>query len=657
MSSLSDIQQITFMRLTPTQFQAAWRRGRVIQWLCVTFAWLLLGGGAFILIKNPLGSSDTSLLDVHDTLVSIAVNIAFMLILPLALLISAAALAPSKSRWIGSQTLRASVLAGESKQIPAAFDQPPPLTGDELPRDMKPFLRLKLFPPTSNLVLLLYFVMGLGLITLIDLQVGLWQFESGLTGLNSVLQIAAFVLAIGRVSTIGGGPNIIADGWGALLPTRRPRLLAVDDWSIRWRGRGWRRREQTLAWQDVVSFCVYRFSPGTSSKVTYIYLVMSNEVSFGWMLSPRRKRATGAASELLCRLVVTRARRPLLDMTRAVETVDMWTTGATNFTEGSTARGLERKLRERMEEMKRQTIQQASAAEGKPEQEAASSIVAGWQTADEMAPLHQATLQEIDRYASPIRPIRLRARFYWLNVLLMLLVVSGVCGLWGLNKYQLAAYYQALPARITAETPLFSDQLISRDYTWDTQMPTTTDSTSAQYLYGGFAMTGGPTGYVNEETMDAQYADAAIAVTARQMGSSDGDGVGLIARSLANGTTESDEIVFYVSPSGGGWSLYHYQPGHSDSNDNWNYLDGGDSAAIHEGDNASNRLLLVLRGTEYLCYINGQFVARDVDSTVTSSSPKFGYPGVFVNDDTTTGVFNDFAVYDLPPPYQPQLHG
>ncbi len=659
MSSLSDIQQITFMRLTLSQFQSAWRRGRIIQWLCMVFAWLLLGGGAFLLIKNPLGSSDTLLLDVRDTLTSIALNIVFILLLPLVLLICAVMFVPSKSRWLGSQTLRAAVLAGESKQIPAAFDQPPPLTGAELPRDTKPFLRLKLFPPTSNLVLLLYFVMGLSLITLIVLEVGLWQFESGLTGLNNVLQIVAFVLAIGRISAIGGGPNIIADGWGTLLPARRPKLLAVDDWGIRWRARGWQRREYTLAWQDVVSFCVYRLSTGTSSKVTYIYLIMSNDVSFGWMLSPRRNRTVSATSELLCRLVTTHTRRPLLDMTRAVETVDMWTTRATSFNEGSAAHGLQQKLRARMEEIeeiRRQTIQQASAA-GKSERDVASSIVAGWKMADEMAPLHQATLQEISPSASPVRPIRLRGRFYWLNVLLMLLVAVSICGLWGLNDYQLSAYYRALPALIAAETPLFSDPLTDRDYAWDIQTPTATDSTLAQYAHGGYAITGGPTGFTNEETMDAQYVDVAIAVTARQIGSSDSDGVGLVARSLDSGMSQTDEIIFLVSPSGSGWSLYHYQPGHSNPDDNWNYLDGGGSDAIHEGDNASNRLLLVLRGAEYLCYINGQFVARDVDSTVTPSSPKFGYPGLFVNDDTTTGVFNDFAVYDLPPPYQPLLHG
>jgi hypothetical protein len=33
------------------------------------------------------------------------------------------------------------------------------------------------------------------------------------------------------------------------------------------------------------------------------------------------------------------------------------------------------------------------------------------------------------------------------------------------------------------------------------------------------------------------------------------------------------------------------------------------------------------------------------------------YIGLDVEDNTTIGVFNDFAVYPAPPPYQPLLHG
>jgi hypothetical protein len=102
--------------------------------------------------------------------------------------------------------------------------------------------------------------------------------------------------------------------------------------------------------------------------------------------------------------------------------------------------------------------------------------------------------------------------------------------------------------------------------------------------------------------------DVAIAVTARQTGTAHHDGAGLVARRLDHGAGEYDEIVFMINPTNGFWTLDHSQPGDSNSGANWRYLDGGDSPAIHTGADAVNRLLLVLRGTENLCYVNHQFV-------------------------------------------------
>ncbi len=114
---------------------------------------------------------------------------------------------------------------------------------------------------------------------------------------------------------------------------------------------------------------------------------------------------------------------------------------------------------------------------------------------DEMTPLYQQTIEEAARAAAPVRLIRLRARFYGLNVLLLLLAAVGICSLWGVNNYRLAEYYPALPARIAAETPLYSDPLTSQDqdYAWDVQMPT------AKFGYPGlFLSDGATTGVFND---------------------------------------------------------------------------------------------------------------------------------------------------------------
>ncbi len=534
MASGSDGQLIALMRLAPDQFRAAWRRGRTTQWLGAFFAWLLLTATIFILRVDPFAMSDLSLpaaetSPLADVLIAVALTF-----VPAIALICVWLLIPSPKRWLGSRTLRSAILTGESKQAPAAFDQPPPLVADELPRDATRFNRLRVLGFSNNLCgIVLFFVVALlaSLTLLVTSALQLWRLDAqfgqaGVGGLSSLdalqgcqtlLQFLLVILTVGRAFTVIGGFQVIPSGWGALLPAPRPKLLAVDDWGIRWRPRGWRRREATLPWHDVRVFCVMRVKPGASARDAYTYLLVGDDLSFAWTLAPRAKAPMRDASALLSRLVVTRTRLPLLDTSQAIASIDQWTSAPMNVAG--------RKLRSRfaakvMEEANRRDVPSRQNQELRERRH----LVGYSPIADEMAPLYRASLEEIERSSSPVRPVRMRARFYWLNVLLMLLVAAGICGLWSLNNDQLTAYYQMLPARIAAETPFFSDPLTDRDYAWDIQMPTATDSTSVQYAHGGYAMTGGPIGYTNEEMVDAQYGDVAIAVTARQLGSSQNDG-------------------------------------------------------------------------------------------------------------------------------------
>lgn len=631
-----------------------------MQWLAVLLAWLLLGGMILLLRPDQFTFSGLSSVRLGDSITLIAVTLGFMLLMPLAILFAVEAMLPSKSRWLGSRTLRAVVFAGESKQLPAVLDQPAPLAANELSQDMGSFRFLKAQPRTSNFFILLIAFYMLLLVIILALSLELWKMDPspdlvpgphGLYSATDLLQIIVVILSMGRFSTVSGRPHVIAEGWGTLLPARQPRLLGVDDWGIRWRARGWRTHEYTLAWHDIAVFCVYHQKADAGAKVSYTYIAMSSDLSFSWILPHRHKAVIREASERLSRLVVTRTGRPLLDVTQSITALGMWSAAATNPRAIQWRRQIVEQLAAFQENRKtRSSIEEtAQGLFGEMFEELA--------VAEDMAPLHRSTIEEIDRFASPVRPIRMRARFYVLNILLILLVSVGVYGTWQVNQQHADEYYRTLPGRIAAETPLYSDSLVSVIYAWPRQKPTATDSTSYQYAYGGYAITGGPTGSTTEVIQEAQYVDLAVAVTARQIGSSDNDGVGLIARSFPPDDNESDAIIFTISPSAGFWGLAHYQPGHKNPDDNWNFLDGGNSSAIQTSAGAANRLLLVVRGTEYLCYINGQLVGRDVDSTVTRSSPRFGSSGLFLNDNTTVGVFNDFAIYEAPPPYQPLFHG
>ncbi len=189
------------------------------------------------------------------------------------------------------------------------------------------------------------------------------------------------------------------------------------------------------------------------------------------------------------------------------------------------------------------------------------------------------------------------------------------------------------------------------------QAPTTADPTSLAFAHGGYAINGGPDQDNYIVWRGARYADLAVAVTLREVAAHDYDIAGLVARVQGAGTGDADKIIFDISPLGGSWELFHYQPGQGPPEDGWHYLGTGDSAAIHTGAGATNRLMLVIVGTTYLCYVNGQFVGGGVDSYASASSPRTGYAGLFVRAPSTVAVFNDFAIYPAPSPYQPLLHG
>ncbi len=655
MAQVVDAQIIALLRMTPSDFRAGWRRGRLAQWAGMALAWLSLGGAIFVLWRDPLAARYPALGDARTTLVVTGTTILYSLLAPALLILLSVYFLPKTMPWMASQTLRAALLAGERAPLPAAADQPEPMPADQAPQDTTAFQAVKLPRDAAGALAISLVVVFLFLIVFETLTISFLG-HNLLDDLNGVVQIVALTLLILNAISQSIGSPLVTNGWGALLPSRRARLLTVDDAGIRWRARGWRSRQQSLAWQDITAFCVSQMTTGPTSRASHVYLVMSDAVSFAWVVSDRGKKRVREASELLGRMVVTRTRRPLLDITTAIETVDIWAdelqkpAGQARIAESERLLGqLEAAGSERNRPF------QAKGRLKKLLDEAAAARAKAVAASEELATLHQTTLRADVWADHPLRPIRLRARFYWVNVALMAPLAVSLAGMWSANQIRLTDYYQSLAGRITATTPIFHDSLNSAG-AWYIQAPSAADPTSFQYADGGYAITGKEPGYTNFTTAGGAYKDVAVAVTARQIGSAENEGVGLVARDSEFSASDDDMIIFYLSPRTGDWTLYHYRDGHSNSDDNWSFLDGGNDSAIHRGENAANRLMLVLRGTEYLCYINGRFVARVVDSTLTSSSPTFGDAGVYIND-AVTGVFNDFTVYPAPSPYQPLLPG
>src|SRR5690348_16520289 len=227
------------MRLTPDQFQAAWRRGRAAQWLGAFFAWLLLAGVGVLFIVRSLTSTRMQLseLSQSDIIRAVAYAVLVLLFVPLIVLFYSWLFMPPKSRWINSRVLRLAALAGESEQGSAVTDPPSPLAPDERPRDVTPFRGLKMMTGMSSAraVFVGFFVLlMLGLVI-----VNLTLFDAENTqNFNDFLQFFYILMVFGRFLSVADGPGDFTEGWRAYIPARRARLLAVDELGISWRARG-----------------------------------------------------------------------------------------------------------------------------------------------------------------------------------------------------------------------------------------------------------------------------------------------------------------------------------------------------------------------------------------------------------------------------------
>ena len=626
MASGAESQIIALMRMTAPQLRMAWWRGRIAQWLGVALAWVWLGFIVFLVRYGSLLPSTSLPTDQQDFIMVVMA----LVILPLGTILFTIIVAPPQTRWFGSRVLRSAALAGNDTIAPLMIDQPAPLASDELPHDMTRLLRLK-FPTVSRWAIILSWAavimaVGITILNLTFLQQPSQPYE--LRVVNDLFQYVYSLFIVEKIIALYGGPEVVAHGWGVFLPMRRQRLLAIDDWGIRWRARGWRTRELTLAWHDVTAFCAHRRRSESGSNSSYTYALMGSEQSFAWIVSARAKESERAASELLVRLVIARTGCPLRDVTGSADILDGWSRYL--------GRGPDLRPKPNEQEPRKTLLAELALAQSYDD--------------GRMSPMGFGQTMP--------GPIRLRARVYWINALLILLVVAGLCGGWWFNQHQMADYYQALPARITAQAPLYSDSLTSDSHAWPVQAPSAADPANLAYANGGYTINGGLQHSDYNVWRGARYADLAVAVTVRQFATPEDGPVGIVARVLTSGVGAADEVIFEISPSSGAWDLVHYQPEQGLPDGGWDYLVAGEqNAAIHTGDGATNRLMLVVTGATYLAYVNGQLLGSVEDPYAAESPSQTGYPGLYVLSSSTTGVFNDFAIYPAPPPYQPLLHG
>lgn len=382
--------------------------------------------------------------------------------------------------------------------------------------------------------------------------------------------------------------------------------VTADEWGIQWRPR--RVRTISVAWHDVRSFFTFSYGSaigsGSAGLKTLVYVVDAGDGLLVWQCYPALSNVPAAVRQRtevdrFVKLVFARTGKPLRDLSSYA-----------------------RQLAERP-----------------------GAII-------HHGMLPQAA--EYQQYATPLsgKAAARQTRAYVARgcaillalLLLPILLVGGAFAAKAqLHDYQ-ASYYASLPAKLHAHEPLYFSDLTSADDHWFNQDPTSDNPFGYVFADDGYHLTG-LKDFVSDSWLHTTYVDSAVEVTASQTAGQTNDGVGLVLRS---DIMNSNMVVFFASPTDGSWTLDAFHVGHANPDDNWTYLTGGTSAAIRIGVIQPNRLLVIIRGGQYLLYINNQFVGSYYDDA--HETPSRGYAGVYVNEANTEGIFTNFAVYQVKPP-------
>lgn len=525
---------------------------------------------------------------------------------------------------LGAQALRELAARGDDQDAPLAEPQPAPLEGVELAASAMQIELRESYPTLMGIVWVLMWligVMGIGTIVL-----GVWL-ASQFANLPNRQSLAGWEIAI-LISVVG---LCVAMGVVAVaLPiwyTRRSirqrgqgRYVA-DAWGLR-RGEG--RGQESVAWHEVRSF--FRVNdisePLTHPKadermrqlaehsdervrhfademVAHLNQALSTRVSYvldaggkvwTWTVTPREQSRQATDYDYLWRTMVTHTHQPLRDLTLPAGRI----------------------------------VRAASA--GQPVAgaltgpSATDSVVAAAATAPQHARSRDRASKRWGRIVT-VAPI------------IAVLVFCG--GGWSLQQYQ-RALYGGLPARIHAETPLFTDALAADDGLWPVHGVTADDAAYA-YVNGVYQISGNG----GEATLERRYGDAAVEVTVQQRPSNVNvkmGNLGQIGLTLRASDNPSGLVTFTIGPLGA-WALMRYREWGPDAGQ-WQVLAGGEhNAAIHWGF-GRNRLLVLMRGAEYVCFVNDQLIAVAHDDALTA-----GQVGLWLDDNTTIGRYANFAVY------------
>ncbi|HEU5440421.1 MAG TPA: hypothetical protein VFU88_14105 [Ktedonobacterales bacterium] len=445
-----------------------------------------------------------------------------------------------------------------------------------------------------------------------------WALVLGITcwALAGVLGLMALVLAAVSVHDesarlalgIIAGLTIFCTLLGVLLlRQRRQRSLHVvaDDEGVAWRY-GWRRRR--IAWRDCRSFTTLSYRSQTDGRRYFIYALEAPTAVLLWEQNAQSTPEERAAHAALCRRIASATGLPLRDLTAGIVQL------------------------------------QQQKQEAKDPVETFDHAANGYRVTTTVETNPIITTPVALPPTVPTLPAQRSVPWgclAWAVLVLpsLLLYSTG----WALQRVQ-PRYYSALIQRIHTQQPLIADPLTTSAYRWYNHHPTQDDPQFYGIANSSYELSGDdPTQYMDSWS-GVWMADAAVEVTTR-LRRLDGAANAYNAIGVEVRVNEDPyRMVVFEVTNDGWWQLTRLKRIEGDNDASWLSIDEGRSSAIHTGLNAANRLLVVMRGSHFLCFINDTFIG----SYQIPSAELGGQVGMYIDDSLEIGAFNDFRVYPLP---------
>lgn len=216
-------------------------------------------------------------------------------------------------------SLRQAIAERDEQTAPPAAEQPAPLTAAEFSIGPE---RLNLFGGWRNSfagaasLTLLCFLPGAGFAALLVALIENNVFDHLSLTLNIILGV--FLVLLGLAAFFSMVVGLIAL---VLLPgVPRHAYLVADESGVRWWKKAWGKYSRfSISWYEARSFFMIAYSGKKEESWHRFYALDTPDTILIWHIYEETNAKQIAAHERLCRLIVTRTKLPLRDLSAAVE--------------------------------------------------------------------------------------------------------------------------------------------------------------------------------------------------------------------------------------------------------------------------------------------------------------------------------------------------